>query len=106
MKSSEKDEELKCPYLSTIKKHLLDFDFEKLCCITLADINIYCCLICGRYFQGRSSSSPAYLHSLEYSHYVFLNLQTTKTYCLPDNYEIISHTLDEIKFNLKPNFTC
>jgi len=24
-----------CPYLGTINRHLLDFDFEKICCISL-----------------------------------------------------------------------
>jgi len=41
-----------CPYLGTIKRHLLDFDFEKICSKTLAKNNIYCCLVCGKYLQG------------------------------------------------------
>ena len=86
IKNSEEPQ--KCPYLSTIKKQMLDFDFEKICSVTLSHSNIYCCLVCGRYFQGRSSSSPAYDHSLEYSHNVFMNLHSTKIYCVPDNYEI------------------
>lgn len=39
-----------CPYLGTIKKHMLDFDFEKLCSISLSNLNVYACLICGKYF--------------------------------------------------------
>ena len=42
-----------CPYLGTIKRHLLDFDFEKLCSISLSNKNIYACLVCGKYFQGK-----------------------------------------------------
>lgn len=75
-----------CPYLSTVKKHLLDFDFEKVCSVSMAHTNIYVCLVCGRYFQGRSASSPAYQHSIEHSHYVFMNLENGKVYCLPDGY--------------------
>lgn len=53
-----------CPYISTIRKNMLDFDFEKICSISLAHTNVYACLVCGRYFQGRSSTSPAYQHSI------------------------------------------
>ncbi|KAJ8975904.1 hypothetical protein NQ317_011375 [Molorchus minor] len=38
-------------------------------------------------------------------HHVFLNLQTLKFYCLPDNYEIIDSSLDDIKYVLNPTFT-
>lgn len=31
---------------------MLDFDFEKLCSISLSHINVYACLVCGKYFQG------------------------------------------------------
>lgn len=41
-----------CPYLDTINRGLLDFDFEKLCSISLSKINCYACLVCGKYFQG------------------------------------------------------
>lgn len=94
-----------CPYLSTVKKHLLDFDFEKICCISLSHTNIYACLVCGRYFQGRSSTSHAYQHSIEFSHYVFMNLQNSKIYCLPDDYEVDSYTMADVKFNLNPTYT-
>ncbi|KAL9692156.1 hypothetical protein quinque_000064 [Culex quinquefasciatus] len=36
-----------CPYLDTINRHLLDFDFEKLCSVSLTRINVYACLVCG-----------------------------------------------------------
>ena len=42
-----------CPYLDTINRGVLDFDFEKLCSISLSKINVYACLVCGKYFQGR-----------------------------------------------------
>lgn len=41
-----------CPYLDTINRQVLDFDFEKLCSISLSRINVYACLVCGKYFQG------------------------------------------------------
>lgn len=42
-----------CPYLDTINRSVLDFDFEKLCSISLSHINAYACLVCGKYFQGK-----------------------------------------------------
>lgn len=118
-----------CPYLDTINRQVLDFDFEKLCSVSLSRINVYACLVCGKYFQGninicvlwscmcvyswtrsnwtnyygnkniikynsnsftgRGTNTHAYTHSVAESHHVFLNLQTLKFYCLPDNYEIV-----------------
>lgn len=43
-----------CPYLDTINRGFLDFDFEKLCSVSLSKINVYACLVCGKYFQGLS----------------------------------------------------
>jgi len=42
-----------CPYLDTINRQVLDFDFEKLCSVSLSRINVYACLVCGKYFQGK-----------------------------------------------------
>ncbi|KAK1806242.1 hypothetical protein P4O66_000124 [Electrophorus voltai] len=104
-----------CPYLDTINRSVLDFDFEKLCSISLSHINVYACLICGKYFQGRGLKSHAYTHSVQFAHHVFLNLHTLKFYCLPDNYEIIDSSLEDItvvlmnyfclQYVLKPTFT-
>jgi U4/U6.U5 tri-snRNP-associated protein 2 len=93
-----------CPYLGTIKRHLLDFDFEKVCSISLSNMNVYACLTCGRYYQGRGTNTLAYTHSLEEDHHMFINLNDQKIYCLPDNYEVIDNSLNDIKFNLKPKF--
>lgn len=95
----------KCPYLDTINRHMLDFDFEKLCSVSLTRINVYACLVCGKYFQGRGTNTHAYTHSVSDNHYIYLNLGTLKFYCLPDNYEIIDSSLDDIKFVLNPIFT-
>jgi len=38
-------------------RSLLDFDFEKLCSVSLSHINVYACLVCGKYFQGERSTT-------------------------------------------------
>jgi len=94
-----------CPYLDTIDRGVLDFDFEKLCSVSLSRINVYACLICGKYFQGRGNNTHAYTHSVSENHRVFLNLETKKFYCLPDNYEVIDASLGDILYVLNPTFT-
>lgn len=89
-------------YLDTIKRSVLDFDFEKLCSVTLSNINVYACLICGKYFQGRGPKSQAYFHALEESHHVYVNMETKKVYVLPEGYEVKSKSLDDIKFVVDP----
>jgi U4/U6.U5 tri-snRNP-associated protein 2 len=42
----------RCPYLDTINRGLLDFDFEKVCSVSSTNVNVYACLTCGKYFQG------------------------------------------------------
>ena len=86
-----------CPYLGTIRRHLLDFDFEKLCSISLTNINVYACLVCGKYYQGRGKNTHAYFHSLEQNHHVFVNLHNQHVYCLPENYEVDDASLNDIK---------
>ncbi|KAJ4783549.1 Ubiquitin C-terminal hydrolases superfamily protein [Rhynchospora pubera] len=93
-----------CPYLDTVNRQVLDFDFEKFCSISLSNLNVYACLVCGKYFQGRGLKSHAYTHSLEAGHHVFINLQTEKVYCLPDGYEINDPSLDDIRHVLNPRF--
>ncbi|KAH3764810.1 Peptidase C19, ubiquitin carboxyl-terminal hydrolase 2 [Pelomyxa schiedti] len=94
-----------CPYLDTIDRTVLDFDFEKLCSVTLCNINVYACLVCGKYFQGRGQNTQAYEHSLQSDHHVFINLTNQKIYCLPDDYEVIDASLEDIKCLLNPVFT-
>ena len=52
-KPSKEDltQSLSCPYLDTIDRNVLDFDFEKLCSVSLSRVNVYVCLVCGKYFQ-------------------------------------------------------
>ncbi|GAV76094.1 UCH domain-containing protein/zf-UBP domain-containing protein [Cephalotus follicularis] len=94
-----------CPYLDTVNRQLLDFDFEKFCSVSLSNLNVYACLVCGKYYQGRGQKSHAFTHSLETGHHVYLNLQTEKVYCLPDGYEINDPSLDDIRRVLNPRFT-
>lgn len=93
-----------CPYIITVNRHVLDFDFEKFCSISLSNLNVYACLVCGKYFQGRGKKSHAYTHSLDADHHVFVNLNTQRFYCLPDGYEIIDSSLDDIASVISPKF--
>ncbi|KAH7886179.1 spindle pole body protein [Phlebopus sp. FC_14] len=92
-------------YLDTINRALLDFDFEKVCSVSMSNINIYGCLVCGKYFQGRGRSSYAYAHSIHEDHHVFINLESTKVYVLPDGYLVSDPSLEDISFVLSPSFT-
>ncbi|GMF11682.1 unnamed protein product [Phytophthora lilii] len=94
----------KCPYLDTVNHQLLDFDFEKVCSISLSDQNVYACLVCGKYFKGRGRSTHAFTHSVQSGHHVFINLQTDRIYCLPDNYEVLDNTLKPVQDALRPSF--
>lgn len=94
-----------CPYIDTIDRRALDFDFEKLCSVSLSKVNVYACLVCGKYFQGRGRSTHAFTHSVSESHHIFLNLETLKFYCLPDNYEVIDQSFSDILYVLKPTFS-
>ncbi|KAM7525136.1 hypothetical protein LguiA_015038 [Lonicera macranthoides] len=86
-------------------KDVLDFDFEKFCSVSLSNFNVYACLVCGKYYQGRGQKSHAYTHSLEVGHHVYISLQTEKVYCLPDGYEINDPSLDDIRLVLNPRFS-
>jgi hypothetical protein len=46
-------ERRKCPYLDTVNRQKLDFDQQKVCSQTLTNLNVYACLVCGKYFAGR-----------------------------------------------------
>jgi len=92
-------------YLDTIDRNVLDFDFEKLCSVSLSNINVYACLVCGRYYQGRGPKSHAYFHALEDDHHVFINMETQRVYVLPEGYEVKSRALDDIKYVSDPRYT-
>ncbi|KAL2266420.1 hypothetical protein VTJ83DRAFT_5772 [Remersonia thermophila] len=92
-------------YLDTIDRNVLDFDFEKLCSVTLSNINVYACLVCGKYYQGRGPKSHAYFHALDEDHHVFINMSNQRVYVLPEGYEVRSKSLDDIKYVSDPRYT-
>ena len=92
-------------YLDTINRRILDFDFEKLCSVSLSNINVYACLVCGRYFQGRGPATHAYRHALDEDHHVFIALETQRVYVLPEGYEVKSRALDDIRYVSDPRYT-
>ncbi len=92
-------------YLDTIDRSLLDFDFEKLCSVTLSNINVYACLVCGKYFQGRGQKSQAYFHALDEGHHVYVNMETKRVYVLPEGYEVQNKSLDDIKYVIDPRYS-
>ncbi len=95
-----------CPYLDTINRTTLDFDFEPSCSQSLATTpNIYACLVCGKFFKGRGKQTPAYLHSVNENHSVFLHLTRGTFHCLPDDYEIDDPSLNDIKGAFRPLYT-
>ena len=89
-------DKIRCPYLDTINRTVIDFDFERVCSVSLSNLNVYACLCCGKFFQGRGQNTHAYTHSVQMSHHVFINLNTCKLYCLPDNYEVVEASCDDM----------
>ncbi|KAI5779522.1 hypothetical protein EDC01DRAFT_670503 [Geopyxis carbonaria] len=92
-------------YLDTVNRAVLDFDFEKLCSVSLSNINVYACLVCGKYFQGRGRASHAYVHSLDADHHVFINIASLRVYVLPESYEVHNATLADIQYVVNPTYT-
>lgn len=95
-------------FLETIDEKKLDFDFEKRCSVTLSYLNCYCCLVCGKYLQGRHESSPAFLHSVNDNHHVFISFNSLKVFLLPDNIEVKDQgkiqTLVRVRNAIRPYF--
>ncbi|EIW66824.1 hypothetical protein TREMEDRAFT_34460 [Tremella mesenterica DSM 1558] len=91
-------------YLDTIARQNLDFDFERLCSKSLSNINVYACLVCGKYFQGRGRGSWAYRHAVGDNHRVWLNLSTEKFYVLPEGYLVSDPSLNDIIHVLNPKY--
>ncbi|CAG8498076.1 8594_t:CDS:10 [Paraglomus brasilianum] len=53
-------------YLDTINRHMLDFDFEKVCSVSLSNLNVYACLVCGKYFQDGYEVKDSTLDDIKY----------------------------------------
>ena len=95
-----------CPYLDTINRTLLDFDFEPSCSVTLeSGPHVYGCLVCGKFFRGRGRSTPAYTHSVDTGHAVYVHLTRGTFHCLPDEYVITDPSLADISAALHPTYT-
>lgn len=94
-----------CPYMDTITRSALDFDLPPICSVSLQSHNVYICLICGKYLQGRSPSSQAYAHSLQVRHHLYLGLSSEEVYCLPDGYQVVDPSFEEIVSALHPKFS-
>ena len=94
-----------CPYLDSISRQNLDFDFEKCCSVSLSRVNVYVCLVCGKYFQGRGPATHAYTHSLDAAHHLFMKLDSGRVYCLPDMYEVADRSLHDIQYVLNPTYS-
>ncbi|SCU78262.1 LAME_0A03906g1_1 [Lachancea meyersii CBS 8951] len=93
-------------HLETIDVKKLDFDQEKICSVTLSPLNVYCCLVCGKFLQGRGENSVAFLHSIQEDHHVFMNLNTKSTYVLPENNEVPEDpALQRIRYAICPSYT-
>ncbi|KAI9218842.1 hypothetical protein BC828DRAFT_399314 [Blastocladiella britannica] len=92
-------------YLDTIRRTALDFDFEKVCSVSLSDLNVYACLVCGKYFAGRGPQSHAYTHAVHTGHAVYMHLRTHKFYVLPDSYPVTDASLNDIKHVVDPTYT-
>jgi U4/U6.U5 tri-snRNP-associated protein 2 len=90
--------------LQTVRRHLLDYDFEKVCGVSLTNVNVYGCLVCGRYFQGKGRNTHAFSHALETGHHLFINLASCAVFCLPDGYEVQDSSLEDVKYNLLPTY--
>lgn len=91
-----------CPYLATINRSSLDFDAEPICSASLGTRNVYACLVCGKYFQGRHHTSAAYLHAVDTAHHLFINVRSAEVYCLPDGYRVEDASFTDIVRALSP----
>ena len=80
----------------------LDFDFEKCCSVSLSRVNVYACLVCGMYFQGRGPGTHAHTHSVEAGHHLFINTESGRVFCIPENYEVVDRSLKDIQHVLNP----
>mmetsp|Transcript_15717 Transcript_15717/g.33230 ORF Transcript_15717/g.33230 Transcript_15717/m.33230 type:complete len:635 (-) Transcript_15717:170-2074(-) len=107
--STSSSEAVSCPYLDTINRTILDFDApDHACSVTLeSSPHIYACLVCGKFFRGKGKHTPAYTHSVEENHFVYVHLTRGTFWCLPDDYEIDVEepSLQDIRRALHPTFT-
>ncbi|KDN52602.1 cysteine proteinase [Tilletiaria anomala UBC 951] len=99
-------------YLDTISRQHLDFDFERVCSVSLSPLHVYACLICGKYFQGRGPKSWASKHAVDEDHRVWMKLEEPgkgNVYILPEGTQVRDEyslsALEDIKYLLDPTFS-
>lgn len=93
------------PYLEWIDRKRLDFDFERICSVTLTKSNVYVCLTCGKFFHGRSHNSPLHCHTLQESHPLHMHLETGAVYLMPDGVQVEHPSaFSDIRYNLNPRY--
>jgi hypothetical protein len=107
-----------CPFLSTVDRRHCDFDKAPVCSVTLSSHNVYACLVCGLFFGGRGPATPAHVHSVEAGHHVWVGLTPPegvtegvgegswrpRFWCLPDGYEVVDASLEDIGVAIRPRF--
>ncbi|GMM45522.1 mRNA splicing protein [Pichia kluyveri] len=92
-------------YLDTINRKILNFDLPRECATSIATTNIHICLVCNKYLQGSSINSPAYAHSIDANHHVFINTENGKFIVLPEQLTLSPNKekeLIDIKLALNP----
>jgi U4/U6.U5 tri-snRNP-associated protein 2 len=94
-----------CPFLDQIHRAHLDFDFSPLCSVSLSDQNVYSCLVCGVFFQGRHRGSYAFRHAIDSDHHLFINLRDARVWALPEEYEVVDRSLRDIRDVLLPSYS-
>lgn len=84
-------------YLDSINRKILNFELPFECSSTLATTNVFVCLVCGKYLHGSSTSSPAYLHSVDSDHHIFISLESLKFILLPEQKVLSKERESELK---------
>ncbi|KNC50810.1 U4/U6.U5 tri-snRNP-associated protein [Thecamonas trahens ATCC 50062] len=90
--------------LASVVRPVLDFDREKVCSVTLSNLNVYACLTCGVLVQGRGPDSVAYAHALETGHPLYMHTTTTAAWMLPDGTPVPPALLADVAAVLRPRY--
>lgn len=105
MKRARLDEPSSLQHLGQIQRASLDFDFERVCGVTLSPQRVYCCLVCGKFLQGKHAGSPLFSHALQHGHFVCMSLASGEVFSLPEDVLVASeNSLEDIQFNLRPRY--
>ncbi|OMJ24709.1 U4/U6.U5 tri-snRNP-associated protein 2 [Smittium culicis] len=95
-------------YLDSVDRSCLDFDFEKICSVTLSDQNVYSCLVCGQYYQGISFIPTLFISFSFLSNTApppLILPYFLQVYILPENYEVFDESFNDIKAVIDPRYT-